>query len=196
MKQLFTLALLLFIISQADAQRTSGQVNSDNLTVEDFGKQRSSGISLLGNGIVGFPQRFVIKNKSQIEITPSYSPRLNIFILNGEVEEFDYNHGVSVMAGYNIYLSGRKKDYKKKTAKQYISAKSGYWFSDVDILTFAVSWRKEAFKYKNPHRSFGFDLGLMVGRVLGDDFINEVNGNFTKNVAGVFFKIDWNYYKK
>ena len=136
------------------------------------------------------PFRFVKENGDQLEIVPSIS---GLGFLEENVNEF---YGLGLMGGYNILLGEHFAHLKSRVIKNYISPKFGAIFTRrVVLLSAALTWHREVFFPKDYYKSRSLDLGLRINYALGD--VNALgNGDIDIQVIGVFFRVDWNWFRR
>lgn len=191
---LVTIVLIVFIADSTFSQERRNRDKEKTLESSEFGKKSSIGVSIFGLGVVGVNSRFVTKNESQIEVELSYAPAFDGGI-NPELDDFfdldNYDQGATLLAGYNVITGKRDKWWKEKFIKNYVSIKAGYWLTtDNNYYIVGSNWHREAFKYRNKSRSFGLDLGLAC-------LINTNSRTLSRRVEpALFFRLDWNFFKK
>ena len=107
-KALLACLVILLCISDIYSQNRSIS-ESDNINPSQYGQQRSIGVSLLGDGIVGMVFRFAQPNQNQFEISPSLQALVETFVNSvGDTEFESADVGINVGGAYNIYLETRK----------------------------------------------------------------------------------------
>jgi len=189
MKYLIT---FLFIILGASllpltAQRVVN--NDDGVNADDYGRNMSIGISLIGRGIVGLPIRFVRESGDQIEIVPAFSGRGY-----SSNDEFEYDSGFSLCAGYNLLMGSKFKERKNKLIKNYIGLKAAFLLASPGALEAGITWHREAFFEGDFNYSRGLDLGLVFSRSIDGQYLN-INGDLVDSEVQLFLRFDWNWFR-
>ncbi len=185
------LASLVILLSISNIY-TQNRSNSDdhNLNPTLYGQQRSIGVSLLGDGIVGMVFRFAQPNQNQFEISPSLQALVETFVNSvGDTEFESADVGINVGGAYNIYLGTKEKTFKNKVIKNYIGIRANVGFVGDAIIGGHLVWHREAFYIGDYNYSRGLDLGLGFTEVLDNPF-DTFNTGFN-----LFLKFDWNWFR-
>ena len=179
----FIVFFLLFLLTSLSAQRQFDNSITDDLP--NYGQNRSIGVSLIGNGLVGVPLRFVRDNGDQIEIVPS----LTVIGL-GDARD-DFFPAIGVLPGYNFLAGERFEPRKAKVIKNFVSPKMGGLIGEVNVFIVAVTWHREVFYPKDYNHSRSLDVGLRFAEAIGDR-----PTSFDFNRVAFFLRVDWNWFRQ
>lgn len=195
MKKHLIFVLLLLSFNMVYSQDTL-EYQEMEIIHSEYGKDWAAGLNILGNGLIGLHYKKILKNQSQIEIGPSFTATINYNELsNGDYEIDSFDPAVSIGAGYNFFIKSSFVRRKEKLKKNYISPKIAYDIGVGNSVYGIISWHRERFFAENPNKSFGFDLGLLYQKTLGDYGILR-GDEFVDNRIGLFIRLEWNWYSK
>lgn len=183
---------LLFSLQAQHIKEYTPMLKSD-FNSEDFGKGYSIGFYLFGEGH-GFLMRKTLKSEHQIGVAVSPFILAITFLPNNEgIDRF--RPGFFVRPEFNILLGSNfkekaKKDFvKRKYKKHYLSIKPGAGLTFDRIYSLALTWHRERFDVLNKNYAHGLDIGIKYSA-----FDSTVDNGFSEGI-GVFFRLDFNWYK-
>lgn len=183
---LFTSILLLGNISAQDFEYNP----------KEYGVGNSIGLSLLGDGVIGMAFKFIQANQNQWDLNASYTGRLEVFTFDDTFEIGDYDHGISLTGGYNIFMGSNYKWSKHKVIKNYIAPRLSFTYRDQEEVGVGFVWHRQAFRPDEQNYSRGFDLGLSYKKILGNGFYLNTNGDPIDSYVSIFIRVDWNWFRQ
>jgi len=138
--------------------------NNIEVSTSDFGGLFSIGVSVGGGGLVNIPLRIFPTEKFAFEFTPGLRPVINL------------NSGktclnIALMGGLTFYFTKDYIAYKNKVRMNGLFIKGGGSLGGkYNEIIFGAGWLYERFKVVNPYRSFNFELGFGVIRLIDKEY--------------------------
>jgi hypothetical protein len=162
-------------------------VPSDSLS--NYGGKIGLGFAVGGGGLVGFPLRIKLGEKSSFEVGPFFRPFIEFYEKSIEI------HGGLMVAGaINFNMSKHYNVYKEKIIRNGLFIRYGRSFGKYDESLVAFGWAGERFKKARQKMSFVHELG--PGIIVRHWFDGSFLVDFPKNKIGVglIWKVHANNY--
>lgn len=161
-----------------------------NKNLELYGGKFSSGIAIGGGGVFGLPMRFHRSDKFAFELGLFYRP--GYFTADNYYSSSSYFvHSAVISLGPDFYFERHYKERKQKIISNGITIKGGIGFGEFNTGSIAIGWIHESFKAANKKKSLTFELG--PGLVFTD--FNRNNLYYSNSILGIYWKVQWNWYK-
>ncbi len=166
-------------------------IDIDYNDYNEYRNRESSGLTLLGNGIVGYVARGNY-GENQLEFIPAISLGAKNFN-NFEISEPYITASATV--GYNFFIDSKIKEKKLRLKNKYIGFKLGVADHKNTLLSFGVTYRMERFELGNSSSSKGFDIGLNKYFALGNVEPESLSSYLSESTISLFLRFDFNWFK-
>ncbi len=171
-----------------------GQDQDFSFEPKEYGAGNSIGLSLIGNGVIGFTMKFANEGKNQIDLTASLSNRVEGIQNGNDFEVVNVYYGVAFSGAYNFFMGSNYKRRKDKVIKNYLGLKALLVSRNSIETGFAINWHREAFRRNENKYSRGLDLGIQYLGVFGGEIIGPT-GEIFNGGPNIYIRVDWNWFR-